>query len=80
MAVKLYDFYWDDGREGFLMYIDADSETVKRLLDEYRESDKWYDNEGVLEFLTSRGVKAELVTTYSSDSCVDIDADEHIPF
>jgi len=79
-CMTLYDFYWDSGREGFLAYIDADVETIKRLLEEYRKSDEWYDNVGFLEFLAGRGVKAELVATYSSNSPVDIDADEHIPF
>jgi hypothetical protein len=78
--MTLYDFYWDSGREGFLTYIDADAETVKRSLEEYRKSGERYDNVGFLEFLAGKGVKAELVATYSSNSPVDIDADEHIPF
>jgi hypothetical protein len=78
--MTLYDFYWDSGKEGFLAYIDADAETVKRFLEEYRKGNEWYDNVGFLEFLACKGVKAELVASYSSNSPVDIDADEHIPF
>jgi len=61
----VYAFYWDDGnRLGenvFLMKIKADKETVQRLLDEYRDEDKGYDQFGWLEFLKKHGIEAELI-------------------
>jgi len=76
----IYNFYWDNGREGFLLETDAPREVVEKLLDEYRKIDEFYDNEGFRDLLEERGYVAVIITSYSSNSPVDIDADEHIPF
>ncbi|MCD6340883.1 MAG: hypothetical protein J7L51_02910 [Desulfurococcales archaeon] len=55
----IYEFYWghhDDER--FLMEVEAEPEEVERLLEEYRASDEEYDDEGWLEFLRGRGIRA----------------------
>jgi hypothetical protein len=43
------------------MEIEADKETVEKLLDEYRNSDKDYCDFGFLEFLNNKGIKAEFI-------------------
>ena len=67
-----YMFYWNDGgdEERFLMKIEADSKTVKELLDKYRNSDpEGYNDWEFLEFLREHGIDAEI-----------IEPDEWIPF
>jgi len=59
-----YGFYWCDGDddEQFIAKIDADAETVKKLLDEYRRSDPdGYNNVDFIDFLQSHGISAEIV-------------------
>jgi len=59
--IPIYWFYWDDGEEGFLMEIDADVKTVKKLLSEYRREDEYYDNIGWYAFLSRKGIKARFL-------------------
>jgi len=59
-----YGFYWYDGGddEQFIARIDADGETVKKLLDEYRRSDPdGYNNVDFIDFLQNHGISAEIV-------------------
>jgi hypothetical protein len=56
-----YCFWWDNGEEQFLMEIDADPKTVKKLLHQYRKEDENYDDLGWLDFLNKKGIKAEIV-------------------
>jgi hypothetical protein len=58
-----YMFYWSAGDEDerFLARIEADSETVKKLLDEYRKSDPDYNDFGFIEFLKKHGIDAEII-------------------
>jgi hypothetical protein len=58
-----YVFYWGSGDEDerFLARIEADSETVKKLLDEYRKSDPDYDDFDFIEFLKKHGIDAEII-------------------
>jgi len=45
-----------------LARIEADSETVKKLLDEYRSSNpEGYNDCGFIEFLRSHGIEAEII-------------------
>lgn len=60
--MSIYCFYWGDGKdECFYMEIDVDAETVKKLLDEYRDEDEEYDNWGWAEFLESRDIKYRFI-------------------
>jgi len=60
--MPVYEFYWGhDVDEQFLMEIDADEDTVKKLLDEYRSSDEEYNNFGWCDFLRRKGIKAEII-------------------
>jgi len=58
-------FYWYSGRdddERFLARVNADSETVKKLLNEYRKSDpEGYNSDGFINFLRERGIEAEII-------------------
>lgn len=59
-----YMFYWNDGDddERFMMYIEANSKTVKKLLNEYRSSDpRGYNNFDWLDFLRKKKIKAEII-------------------
>ena len=76
----LYNFYYEGGRMGFLMRVNAQRDKVERLLEEYRKTDEYYDDVGFKEFLIERGYTVEIITSYVSDSPVDIDADEHLLF
>ena len=65
----IYEFYWDD-EDGFLMEIWAEKEEVKRLLDEYRNSDpEGYNAIDWYHFLRSKGIR-----------CRFIEVDYHIYF
>ena len=79
--MPLYNFYWDNGREGFVAEINAKPEIVKKLLEEYRNRNEDYNNVGFIEFLQRNGVKARIVVSYSSNSPVEIHGvDEDIYF
>jgi len=59
-----YMFYWANGRddERFLARVEADSETVKKLLNEYRESDpEGYNSDDFINFLKKHGIDAEII-------------------
>jgi hypothetical protein len=60
-----YMFYWYSGRdddERFLARIEADSKTVKKLLDEYRDFDPdGYNNCEFVDFLKKHGIEAEII-------------------
>jgi len=62
--MPIYMFYWGNARdldEMFMMEIDEDEDNVKRLLNEYRDIDKEYNNIGWLEFLEERNIKARIL-------------------
>ena len=63
--MPIYEFYYDDGDEEdvFWMEIDADKETVEKLLDEYRKSDPvGYNDLDWLDFLVDiKGIKARFI-------------------
>lgn len=56
-----YVFFWgrhDD--EKFLARIEADADTVEKLLDEYRKADpETYNADDFMEFLKEKGIDAE---------------------
>jgi len=57
-------FYWENGGDDqrFLARVEADSETVKKLLDEYRSSDpEGYNSDDFIEFLRAKGINAEII-------------------
>jgi len=49
-----------DGEYG-IVKVALSKKEFKKLLDEYRESDPDYDNEGLIEFLKEKGIEAELI-------------------
>jgi hypothetical protein len=60
--MPIYCFYWGkDEDESFLMEIEADKETVEKLLHEYKKLDEYYNNADWYEFLKSKGIKAEFI-------------------
>lgn len=56
-------FYWGrDVDEQFIAKIEADADTVERLLDEYRRFDpEEYNRDGFIEFLKEKGIDAEII-------------------
>ena len=56
----LYEFQ-DNGGFSFLMEIDADLPTIKQLLDQYRNSDPNYDEEGWKVFLDRRRITSKFI-------------------
>ena len=79
--MPLYDFYWDDGREGFIVEIDEPLEAVEKLLDEYRNNNPTdYNSNDFIEFLKKKRVKAKYITFYRSYTPVEVEADHHIYF
>jgi iron uptake system EfeUOB component EfeO/EfeM len=59
--MPIYEFYCDFNDIDFLMEIDADFETVEKLLDEYRNSDEAYNIIDWLTFLENKGIKAKII-------------------
>ena len=59
--MPIYRFYWDNGEQGFLMEINADVDTVRKLLFEYRKLDEYYNIYGWADFLESRNIKARFI-------------------
>jgi len=60
--MPIYAFYYDGGETEFWMEIEADKETVEKLLNEYRESDpEEYNDLDWCEFLKSKGIKARFL-------------------
>ena len=58
--MPIYEFYWGHHEdERFLMEIDADKETVEKLLNEYRATDEGYNNADWCDFLEKKGIKAK---------------------
>jgi len=49
-----------DGEYG-IVKVALSKKEFEKLLDEYRESDPDYDNEGLIEFLKEKGIEAELI-------------------
>lgn len=75
-GMKLYEFYHDDGKGGFVLEINADRETVEKLLNEYRGLDPdGYNERGFIDFLKEKGYEVEHVVGYSSNSPVELDID-----
>ena len=74
--MKLYDFYYDNGKCGFVLEINADKETVEKLLGEYRDLDPdGYNDRDFQKFLREKGYGVEYVVGYSSNSTVELDLD-----
>lgn len=74
--MKLYDFYYDNGKAGFVLEINAERETVERLLDEYRKSDPdEYNERDFIDFLKEKGYEVKYIVGYSSNSPVELDID-----
>jgi len=74
--MKLYDFYYDDGKTGFVLKINAERETVEKLLDEYRGLDPdGYNLDDFMDFLKEKGYEVKYVVGYSSNSPVELDID-----
>ena len=62
MNMSYYGFYWSDG--DFILRIDTDKETVKKLLDEYKKSDsEGYNDFDFVQFLKEKGISVEVVDT-----------------
>jgi iron uptake system EfeUOB component EfeO/EfeM len=59
--MPIYEFYCDFNDVDFLIEIDADFETVEKLLDEYRNSDEAYNIIDWLTFLENKGIKAKII-------------------
>jgi len=78
---KLVGFYWNGGRDGFLVYIEKriPKEEIERLIDECAEVKGMLDNVTFVEFLKEKGIDCVLVTIFD-DLHGDIDADEWIYF
>lgn len=57
LGARLYEFYDDDFE--FHVEIDADAETVQKLLDKYRKGNQEYCVDGWLEFLKEKGITAK---------------------
>ena len=58
-GMPIYEFYWEE--DSFLMEINADYEDVKKLLEEYKKSDEFYNSVGWAEFLEKRGIEAKVI-------------------
>lgn len=56
----LYEFQ-DNSDFSFLMEIDADLPTIKQLLDQYRNSNPNYDEEGWKAFLDRRRITSKFI-------------------
>jgi len=59
--MPIYEFYWDGGDESVLVEIEAEKKQVEKLLDEYRNSDEYYNIEDFMDFLSEKGIKARIL-------------------
>jgi len=60
VEVRYFKLVDGDGEYG-IVKVALSKEEFEKLLDEYRESDPDYDNEGLIEFLKEKGIEAELI-------------------
>jgi len=76
---EMYDLYWDNGREGCIIKANTFKEEMEKLVNEYIESDP--DEYNIHDFIDwlelVKGVKAELIICYYSNSPVEIDGTHH---
>jgi len=57
--MPVFEFVWEEGNA--IMEIEADKETVKKLLYEYRNSDPHYNIDDWCNFLNKKGIKATII-------------------
>jgi len=57
MIIEFYDV-----KDYFLMDIKAPLRRIRKELNNYRNHDKYYSDEGWLKWLKSQGIKAKIIT------------------
>ena len=55
-----FELYDDEGSYG-IVKAPLDEKEFKRLVEEYKKEDEYYDNIGLVDFLREKGIEVELL-------------------
>ena len=59
-----YNFLWEHGN--VFIKIDETPDKIEKLLDEYRKRSEYYNIDGWIKLLTTKGYKIEAITDYAT--------------